>query len=621
MVSAGARTRGTARPAGGSCLAPLALPASLRSRIRARRANLEEPGGPPEQLCTRGAASDRAPMTGLLEHGEPGRPSERDRDGKAMARSDSSARTHGVAPVSHARRRGPRSRPRVLKVLVPRVAKERGAAAGGAALLIRFLLASLLNYGLAFALAWILPPAQFGTVSLLQNTLLFSALVLNAGFPWVLARSLTSVPQRSERASRRQEILFRSALTCNIALGVVLGGILVVSQLLGHGIFPDASATLVGAVALTLPTIGATSALGGALQGLRRFGGQGAAQTIEVFVKCLVALALVLFLGWGAQGVAAGFLVGALVSAWYAAGALRDRLPGWGPVHPVNAARSALSMWIAGSSFAVLSGADVLSLGLARHTGVVAVALIGGYQVAVLLGRTLYYVADPLIDAVFPFMAGAPSTEDAHAWFAAAFRRVPVLILPIQVTLLVAPGPILALFFPSTYANTAVLVRVLDLATLGLILTAWFTKALYARDRAGVIMRRVPVGAGAEIAALLVLVPRYGVTGAAASALIGAWTAALLLARAYARLHGLRRPAVGTVARPVLALASMVPALLWAAARGGGAGCALIFLAFCVFILTARALRVLGDDDVARVRSSVRRFHSLIRGRGVRVRT
>jgi len=52
---------------------------------------------------------------------------------------------------------------------------EYSAAAGGVILVARFAAGAVLNYAFGIALAWLLVPSQFGTVSAVQNVLLLAA--------------------------------------------------------------------------------------------------------------------------------------------------------------------------------------------------------------------------------------------------------------------------------------------------------------------------------------------------------------------------------------------------------------------------------------------------------------
>ncbi len=523
----------------------------------------------------------------------------------------SGGRDEGPAPRYTGRHRGDRSfLPWRRRRRARRPPPSQNAASGGAILVARFAVTSVLNYAFGIALVWLLAEGDFATVSVLQNVLLLGALVLGAGFPWVLARGGATADRDEDYPA-----LFRGAVLGNLALAVVLAAGLIGAQVAGFGAFPSDSPWVVVGVVLMLPLTALLAAFGGALQGLRRFSSEGVAVTLEIAVKLVVGLVLVGVFRLGATGVALGFLAGAAGAVWYGRRALHDQLPGRGPVAASRSFRLALPMWVSTSAFGLLATVDVIALGMFSH-GAVPVAAIAAYQVAAILGRAMYYVADAFIDATFPFMAAAGTLRGSHDWFRAALRCIPLLVLPTQLALLVAPEPIVALLFPSGYADVGGIVRILDLGTLGLILTAWYNKALFAQGRGDISARWVPVGAVVEVVALAVLVPLAGAEGAAVAFVVGSWTAALPLAWAYARLHSLGRPALRPALRHTLALLAMVPLLLLARTVPAVVGVALLAVALAVHLGVARLLGVIDRGDVDRLRSAVdRRLPPALAGR------
>ncbi|HET9656847.1 MAG TPA: hypothetical protein VFP72_15950, partial [Kineosporiaceae bacterium] len=223
-----------------------------------------------------------------------------------------------------------------------------------------------------------------------------------------------------------------------------------------------------------------------------------------------------------------------------------------------------------------------------------------------ILARSVYYVADALIDAVFPFIARARGTAGSHAWFVAAARWFPLGLLPVQAVLLLAPAPVLALLFPSAYADAAGLLRVLDLGTVGLIGAGMLVKALYANDAAVTVAPRTALAAVVEVTALAALVPAAGAAGAAWAYTLGSWTAAVLLGVAYLRLQDAARPlsAVrgGATARYLLCLAGCGTVLTVAQHQPGPLGGALIIGALGLFGALAATTRLLSAQDLRRIR-------------------
>jgi O-antigen/teichoic acid export membrane protein len=491
------------------------------------------------------------------------------------------------------------------------VTAEQGAARGGAILVIRFAVTSLLNYLLGVALAWILAPAQFGVVGTVQALLLLTGLVLGAGVPWALAsRAAVAGPNPSGAERAAVARLFRSGLLLNTVVGVVLAAVVLVVQVAGLRLIPSTSPVLLGATAATLPVLSFNAVLAGMLQGSRRFGGLGALQSCEVVVKSVVAVVLAAGAGMGADGVALGFLAGACAASAVGLWSLRDLWPGRGHVLAALVTfRVSGPFWVGSASMGLLPTVDLLGLQLVGARSGVTTATLAAYQVCGILARSIYYVGDALIDAVFPFMASRRGTPGSHAWFVAAARWLPLGLVPLQLALTLAPAPVLALFFPAAYADVAGLLRVLNLGAVGMIVAGMLVKGLYANGQAARVASRTAVAAAVEIVAIAVLVPRLGASGAAGAFTLGSWTAAVLLAVAYARVqavvHPLTGPRAGITTRYAASLAGCAAVLTVAQRRPDPAGIALLLVALVIFYLLAAAFQVLPAEDVGRVRRLV----------------
>lgn len=223
---------------------------------------------------------------------------------------------------------------------------RRSAAGGGVVLIVRFGLGAVLNYGFGVALAWLLTPAEFGSVSVLQNVQFLCAMILSAGFPWVLAATIAKDPGAGAVAAT-----YRAAFLGNAALGAVLLAVFVTAQLT-RTVVPGASGVTVICVGAMIAVLSLTSALGGGLQGERRFDGYGVMQISEIAIKVAVSVLVVGVLGLGVAGVAISFLIGAVLSAAIGVWALRDRLPRSGPVAWRRTSGRAVSIGLASSAFA-----------------------------------------------------------------------------------------------------------------------------------------------------------------------------------------------------------------------------------------------------------------------------
>ncbi|WP_433803609.1 oligosaccharide flippase family protein [Actinomycetospora sp. CA-084318] len=458
---------------------------------------------------------------------------------------------------------------------------QRGAGGGSVVLLGAVATTAALNYGLGLALAWLLPTEGFGAVGVLLNLLLLATSVLAAGFPWALARATARGAETGPDPAA-----VRAALVGNVVLGIVLAGAFAAVQLTTGVVLPGVGPVPTLLAAATIVVLAVVAVLVGALQGARRFDAVGATRVAEIVVKVLAALGAVGVAGYGVGGVAAALLAGAVAAALVAAVAGADRLrrparPGSGRRPGVVAA--AVPMAVSTTGFGLLGTLDVLALGVAG----VPLAVVGVYQAAAVLARAPFFVGSALSDAAFPFIAAAPTAAAARRALLGALRWVPLVLVPGQLVLLVAPGPVLDVVLPGAYAAAAGPVRVLTLGTTGLLLADMLLKALFARGHAATVARRVPVAVAAQAAALLLLVPAHGALGAAGAFAVGTWTTVVLLGAAVLREL---RPTLRTpgAARWSGAVAVLVVVLLLAAGLPTPAALAVVgagLLAYALFVL------------------------------------
>jgi O-antigen/teichoic acid export membrane protein len=461
-------------------------------------------------------------------------------------------------------------------------------------LVARFAAAAVLNYAFGLGLAWVLVPAEFGVVSAVQNVLLLAAGLLTAGLPWALAIRVASVGGDGRSA----EPEFRTALIANLGLGLLLGAVLLAAQLAGLRLVPSGSVALNLIVAAEMPVLAVNSTLAGAAQGSRRFAGLGAMQGGEIAIKCGCAVILVGLLHTGPAGAALSFLLGTLGSVLIGGRALKGLLPGRGPLASLTFLADSGSIWFASASMTFLITADLLGLEVAGRAAGVTAAVLAGYQACSLLARASFYVSDALADAVFPFIARSESAQDKHRWFLAAARWVPLLIVPLQVGLLAAPGPVLRLFLPHHYSAARALLSVLAAGTLGAVMTDMLVKSLFAIGYGRQIGRRMPLTVLAELTGLAILVPRYGALGAASSYLIASFLSVLLLVPLYLKALRVRLPTVRQLACYAIGLAPTATMFVLAGRAPTPFAWALIATGTCLFIEPARRMRLITDADV-----------------------
>jgi hypothetical protein len=463
-------------------------------------------------------------------------------------------------------------------------------------LVARFAAGAVLNYAFGLGLAWLLLPSGFGVVSAVQNVLLLAAGLLNAGLPWALAIRVAKAHGDPQAAKPE----FRTALIANLGLGLLLAAAFMATQLSGPRLVPANSRVLDLLVAAEMAMLAVNSILAGVAQGSRRFAGLGAMQAGEILLKCVAAVVLVAGLHTGPAGVALSFLIGTAGSVLIGLRTCKGLLPGRGPLASFSFLADSGAIWFASASMTFLITADLLGLEVAGRAAGVTAAVLAGYQACGLLARASFYVGDALADAVFPFIARSESLADKHRWFVAAARWVPLLIIPVQVALAAAPGPVLRSFLPHHYSSPAaqLLLQVLAVGTLGTLMTDMLIKSLFATGHGRQVGRRMPITVAIEVTAMIVLVPRYGALGAACSFLLASLTGVILLVPLYTDALQVRLPSRAQLAAYVLGFAPTAATFVVAGHAPTLAAWALIAAGTILFILPARRMRLITDADI-----------------------
>ncbi|SCL24195.1 Membrane protein involved in the export of O-antigen and teichoic acid [Micromonospora rhizosphaerae] len=479
--------------------------------------------------------------------------------------------------------------------------RDETAAKGGVLLVARFAVIALLNYALGIVLAWLLSDEEYGQVSTVQAALLLAAYTVNSGFPWIVA---TTEARRGRIDPGYAGAVFRSSLLGNTAFGLALAFGFVFLQAAGVRLLPPESLLMVAMVAASFPIFAVNAVFKGALHGRRRFSAFGLVQVAEVLVKCLVAVVLVVALNLGAAAVACAFLAGSLVAAVLGAWRLRDDLPlRGGRLAGISTYRSTLPMFVGSAGFALFATADVLGLHSIGYASGLTATTVAMYQVAVLLGRAPYFVADALVDAVFPFIARRhDSPESSHRWFSAAARWIFLAVVPIELVLVVRPQPFLQLFFPAAYQAVLPLIQVVSLGALGMIGCGIYGKSLQALGRRGAVATVMPAVLVVEFTVLAVLVPRLAAMGAAIAFALAGWTGALLLALTYHRHQRIGLPGRDRAARYAAALLALLGGLAVTPQAPAVLTLGLVTVAGLAYLGVARSLNLITSADVSRLR-------------------
>lgn len=165
-------------------------------------------------------------------------------------------------------------------------------------------------------------------------------------------------------------------------------------------------------------------------------------------------------------------------------------------------------------------------------------AEVAFYAIATRLAELIFMVPNSLGVAVYPRLA-ARDPADAHALTARACRVVFGMVVPVAVALVVAGPWIIPLWYGAAYTPAVAPLRLLVPATCFMSLYFLLSRNFTSRNRQEVNLLAATLALGGNVALNVVLIPRLGITGAAAASMLSYGLAAGLLAAAFLRTSGL----------------------------------------------------------------------------------
>lgn len=385
---------------------------------------------------------------------------------------------------------------------------------------------ALTNQAAMFAaisvMAW-LGQRQVGRYATCLALLALLSLLSLAGFRSALTRFVAMHVADGDAARLRG--------TVRLGLGLTLAGSVVVALALAL-VAPWAARRLndpsletgIRLVALALPASAFSDAALSATQGWRT---QRPFTLIGRIFEPVLRLALMtgaILLGLGFEGAMAALVVAAWAAALLSARALTTRMSGVPKVRPLHDLRAIFSFsmvsWVSALAATGLIWVDTLLLGALtnqRH--------VGSYNVATRLVMLAVFVMAPINAAFTPHMAHLlhrGEREEAARAYGTASRWILGLSMPAFVVLVVFPHQLLT-YFGKGYAAAAAVTVILAFGQLvsaaagpcGTVLNMSGRVGLNMVDNVAVLVLNVVLN--------LVLIPRYGIVGAAV-----AWSASLV---------------------------------------------------------------------------------------------
>lgn len=444
--------------------------------------------------------------------------------------------------------------------------------------------------GKALTLVWVIVAARLldaGDFGVFFYALAVATLVTTVaewGFDAVLVREASREPSRLGAltgAALRLELA--------VALPALLIGALVL--LLGQdGREYRAAVVLVfgGALLEVLSdTCRATS------QAAQRQGGTASALVAQRFVTAVLII-VALVLGFDLVGLCVGFFAGTVVGVLGHAWALRrlhlNLHRGWrAELRPLITAS-----WFVGASAIALiavSKVDTVLLQVLRDS-----REVGLYAATYrLLDTTLFFVF-ALSSGIFPAISASGQSRDASRGVSSGVAAAAFIYAPFAAVCLVDAGPVLRLVFGSQFVGAAPALAWLALAALPYAIAYLGNGALQALDLSRWLLITALGAVVLNVSANLLLIPRFGATGAGAATTLAYVAEAIAVLVVLRRSRGVSVAVFGGAAIPMLGAllsAAVLLALPWPVLLEVAAA-AVAYLA-----VTPLLMRRLRPDDLA----------------------
>lgn len=412
--------------------------------------------------------------------------------------------------------------------------------------------AAVLSVGGAVVLARILGPEQYGAYAFAMGVASLLVIPTTLGLPSLVVRDVAALATR-ERWSELRGLLGWAAPTvtgASVAAAAVVALLVAVFDL-----GPDGAHTALLLAMAVVPLAALVQLGGAALRGLRKV-------VLGHFHETVLRPALALLVVAGAYGVAgdavdAGWAVGAQLVAGVVAVVL---VVGFTVRHLPRAVRAAtperhtrmwlgaaLPMMFIGAAQVINVNADVVMVG-----AIEGVESAGLYRAASRGARAVVFVlfaANTVLQPVVASMYARGEIERLQRVLTRSVRLVAVVALPAAGVLIVAGEPLLRGVFGTEFGVAATALAILAGGQLvnGLVGSAGTVLTMTGHERDVAVA--VAVAAAVNIVLNAVLVPLFGIEGAASATAVSMVTWNVILTRRSVRVLGLDPSVLGIFGR------------------------------------------------------------------------
>ncbi|MDP2730993.1 MAG: oligosaccharide flippase family protein [Dehalococcoidales bacterium] len=469
-------------------------------------------------------------------------------------------------------------------------------AKGTIYLIVASVVFSLTGYAIHFWLGREMGPAEYGAFGVVLYLMTTINLFITSGIPRSVSKYVAEGNYSTKdivKYGNRLQLIF-----CAIVFVLYLGFSGVIANFL-----KDPSLTpYIRISALAVPTYALYSIYNtGYLNGLRKFGLQALTSMGDSVIKLAAVFGLVL-LGFGVGGALAGYVLATLVAfllAWRFVGPLgkSQALFDWKKLLSFSAPATGFAV-----AFFLLVSLDLFAV---KAMGIGEIE-VGYYTSATTVSRAPYYLFSGLAMSLFPSISRSTSTNNADltaSYIRQSMRYMLMLLVPSVLLISVTSKDLLSLVYSSRYIDAAVPLSVLSFGLGFLTIFFVLSHMIMGRGKPGVVLFMALILVAMDIGLNILLIPTYGLTGAAwattITGLAGMCAAAVYVLREFKTLLGIssliKISVAATVIYAIAAQVSFPP--LWLPAVYTGL--------FALYAGILWLLKELNKDDLRTVRKVV----------------
>jgi len=296
------------------------------------------------------------------------------------------------------------------------------------------------------------------------------------------------------------------------------------------------------------------------LQALYLFGKLAIVDVTFVALSRIAAITFAL-LGMRVEGVLFGYIIGALIALIAAVLSLRGRFPKNVPLTPLKPLLNfSLPLFLGSLAVLVLNWADVVIIAALTSN----YASTGVYYIVIRSLTTLSILWIPIMITIFPTLSaqhGLGDFDGVSNILRMASRYLIYIIVPCCLGLAIISPTALTFFYGSSYAEGAIVLAVLSVATITTALYSLFTTALTAFGNTRQILKINIISAFVTVLLLMFLVPFLETIGATLARLTTNIVILILASRALGKKINIQLDKEA-IWKSTIASAMMIPLLL-----------------------------------------------------------